>query len=74
MKDLGEKVKYDGWQFLGYPVFGGWLPYVGFRKMHFTKEELTDMLGYEVSNPSSYNPFVLEWLGRGISIGRVKVS
>ena len=75
-KDLGEKKVYrrDAIRLFGIPVFGGWLPYVGFRTMTITKEELCDITGMEVDEDVTFSPLTIEWFCRGMSFGRVKVN
>jgi len=74
MQDLGEKEVYGSkWRLLGYPIFGGWLPFIGFRNLPISKEDVEQFLGCEVES-ATYNPFCLEWLCRGISMGKLRVK
>ncbi len=74
-KNLGEKevFKRDAMKLFGVPIWGGWLPYLGFRTMTISKEELSDITGMDIEEDVTFSPLTFEWFCRGASFGRVKV-
>ena len=73
--DMGNKEVYtsDSIMLFGYPLFGGILPFIGFREFTLSPEEVYEYAGVEVDEPIKYNPFVLEWFQCGLSFGGFKV-
>jgi len=41
------------WLFMDYPIWGGWLPFIGFRKVYVDDG---------VAGEGIYNSFGIEWL------------
>lgn len=73
-KDLGEKEVFNkSRELFGYPIMGGWLPYIGFKPITLTKEEILEITGCEVDEDVTFNPLVIEWFCRGASFGRLKI-
>lgn len=73
MRIFGRDEEWGGrFQLFGFPLIGGWLPYVGYRERVVSPEELKEF-GIDSKVSITYNPLELEWFGKGLSYGRIKV-
>ncbi len=65
------------WCFLGWPIFGFYLPFLGFKEYTMSDEEVNAIeatYGYELVKGSKMNFLCAEWLGYGVKLGRVKFA
>ena len=62
-------------KFLGYPLFGGALPFIGFRNFPVNNEGLPIIFGDE-GERSGYNTdvFVIEWLSFGMTLFTTEIK
>lgn len=55
--------------FLGMPLVGGWLPFIGYRRIYLNRDgsivDTGKFLMDDERGPIYVQPFVIEWLGRG---------
>ena len=74
--NLGDKGVFgdEGMRILGYPVWGGWLPFIGFRTFQLTAAEVYEATDGEVNGPAEFSPFVIEWLCKGMCFGALKIQ
>ena len=62
-------------ELFGYPIIGGWLPYVGMRRVTMTRQEFYELTGeWSVDPEFSYDAFCIEWLCRQISRNVIRVK
>lgn len=57
-----------------YRLFGDLLPFIGFEEFEISKEDLQEYYtDLDIDKSVVANLFTIEWLGRGVSFGGIKV-